>query len=142
MDINIALPLDLPQGKSETHPSLPLSCLSFSRSVRPSIHLVYKTKQIPIFIFGSFFFSTTSYFVLFDEKMSTGELLSIEPLELKFPCKSPMHGFLHSLLHLSLFLLLSFMYFVFGLVELKKQISCSLQLSNYLLGCAFCDKTS
>ncbi|KAG6792102.1 hypothetical protein POTOM_001245 [Populus tomentosa] len=40
------------------------------------------------------------YFVLFDGKMITGELLGIEPLELKFP------------------------------FELKKQISCSLQLSN------------
>jgi hypothetical protein len=57
------------------------------------------------------FFSNTSYFVLFDEKMSTGELLGIEPLELKFPCKSPMHGLVPSLLHLSLFLRLISMYF-------------------------------
>ncbi|KAF8380488.1 hypothetical protein HHK36_027975 [Tetracentron sinense] len=46
--------------------------------------------------------------------MSTGELLSIEPHEIKFPCKFYIFYF----------------FFFFLSVELKKQISCSLQLSN------------
>ena len=130
-----------PRAKAKPNPPLP-SRVSLSLELSALRSISFTKPNRFLYLFLDHFFSTTSYFVLFDEKMSTGELLSIEPLELKFPCKSPMHGFLHSLLHLSLFLLLSFMYFVFGLVELKKQISCSLQLSNYLPGCAFCDKTS
>lgn len=63
--------------------------------------------------------------------MSTGELLGIEPLELKFPCKSPMHEILHSFIFLYIcFCFVNLCLRFLGLVELKKQISCSLQLSN------------
>lgn len=74
--------------------------------------------------------------------MSTGELLSIEPLELKFPCEFLFFcwicfcflGFdFFSVFNLCLFFFLFFFFFFSGLwwlVELKKQISCSLQLSN------------
>ncbi|KAK4740813.1 hypothetical protein SAY87_024401 [Trapa incisa] len=51
--------------------------------------------------------------------MSTGELLNLDPLELKFPCTSALVSFPDlSLVPQGL------------RVELKKQISCSLQLSN------------
>lgn len=63
--------------------------------------------------------------------MSTGELLNIEPLELKFPCEFPFSllFFFYSNSRVSI-APLSFPYFILLLVELKKQISCSLQLSN------------
>ncbi|KAH7514164.1 hypothetical protein FEM48_Zijuj11G0059600 [Ziziphus jujuba var. spinosa] len=51
--------------------------------------------------------------------MSTGDLLSIEPLELKFPWFG-----------IFFFFKICFCFLCFCLVELKKQISCSLQLSN------------
>lgn len=99
--------------------------------------------------------------------MSTGELLSIEPIELKFPCECVFSlslslsygsvfcflfiffGFCFCFLMMSrvsfrcficfcfdcfccfLFCLFpSFFFFFKKLVELRKQISCSLQLSN------------
>lgn len=73
--------------------------------------------------------------------MSTGELLSIEPLELKFPCEFlffcwicfcflgfDFFPFLICVSSSSFFSL--FFSGLWWLVELKKQISCSLQLSN------------
>jgi len=62
--------------------------------------------------------------------MSSGELLNIEPLELKFPCQSPFNSFSFSSLRDFLTLLSFLLFFLLVLVELKKQISCSLQLSN------------
>jgi len=57
-----------------------------------------------------------------------GDLLSIEPLELKFPCKFPfpLISFHFSRVSNARFDLIYFSV----VVELKKQISCSLQLSN------------
>lgn len=79
--------------------------------------------------------------------MSTGDLLNIDPLELKFPCQYLLLFLFSSRISFLFFFLLFFgfsrflvLFFflavVYGfqlftfLVELKKQISCSLQLSN------------
>ncbi|KAK4797163.1 hypothetical protein SAY86_029489 [Trapa natans] len=66
--------------------------------------------------------------------MSTGELLNIEPTELKFPCGCRSNLLSWSLGSLSLCFLLPltvmFLFLCVLLVELKKQISCALRLSN------------
>lgn len=69
--------------------------------------------------------------------MSTGELLSIEPLELKFPCKPFVLDLFRLRLRCIHICQSIFFYFcLFSIlisawkVELKKQISCSLQLLN------------
>lgn len=74
--------------------------------------------------------------------MSSGELLEIDPLELKFPCKFHIHalflvvcvvlirGISFVAMALLLFCSLSFCLILVAAVELKKQISCSIQLKN------------
>jgi len=60
-----------------------------------------------------------------------GDLLSIEPLELKFPCKFPFPLISFHFSRVSKFWNARFDLIYFSVVvELKKQISCSLQLSN------------
>ena len=56
--------------------------LSLSLSIRPSFLLF--PKKLTFYYF--FFFDSKFGFHIFI-KMSTGELLSIEPIELKFPCE-------------------------------------------------------
>ena len=64
-------------------PSSPqILCFSLSLSIRPSFLLF--PKKLTFYYF--FFFDSKFGFRIFI-KMSTGELLSIEPIELKFPCE-------------------------------------------------------
>lgn len=64
-------------------PSSPqILCFSLSLSIRPSFLLF--PKKLTFYYF--FFFDSKFGFHIFI-KMSTGELLSIEPIELKFPCE-------------------------------------------------------
>lgn len=63
--------------------------------------------------------------------MSNGELLQIDPVELQFPCKKLLEYFLlFRSICCSLCLFVFFLIVMLKIVELKKQISCSLQLSN------------
>ena len=67
--------------------------------------------------------------------MSTGDLLNIQPDELQFPCKpfiskQSLSYFLFNMQFFNFIIFFNNYYFLFELVELRKQISCSLQLSN------------
>ena len=89
-------------------PSSPqILCFSLSLSIRPSFLLF--PKKLTFYYF--FFFDSKFGFHIFI-KMSTGELLSIEPIELKFPCECVFSLSL-SLTDLFLFLFLIFFGFCF-----------------------------
>ena len=89
-------------------PSSPqILCFSLSLSIRPSFLLF--PKKLTFYYF--FFFDSKFGFHIFI-KMSTGELLSIEPIELKFPCECVFSLSL-SLTDLFLFLFLLFFGFCF-----------------------------
>lgn len=92
-----------------------------------------KKKKIPFFSFHFHF----KIQILETKKMSTGELLTVDPIELKFPCMFSLYNIYIILIISTLFLYILFDYInliffvVFVLiVELKKQISSSLQLTN------------
>ena len=59
--------------------------------------------------------------------MSTGDFLNVDPVEMKFPCEFALSIVL---LCLIVFCFDDFSFSLGWLVELKKQISCSLQVSN------------
>ena len=96
--------------------------LSLSLSIRPSFLLF--PKKLTFYYF--FFFDSKFGFHIFI-KMSTGELLSIEPIELKFPCECVFSLSL-SLTDLFLFLFLLFFGFCF----------CFLMMSRVSFRCFIC----